>query len=109
MSLADQVTVTYVVVGIGVGLSSWLVTAKRGGRTVLILSVAAGLAGAFGVEILLANLFGIYATFGSLDTLIATSIAKAAAGAILTVALMRLGLHLLGARRQTVDRAPGPT
>jgi hypothetical protein len=98
MSLADQVTVTYAVVGIAVGLSSWLATAKRGGTTILILSIAAGLAGAFGVEMLLANLFGIYATFGSLDTLIATSIAKAAAGAILTVALMRLGLHLLGPR-----------
>jgi hypothetical protein len=98
MSLADQVTLTYVVVGIAVGLSSWL-TAKRGGSVILILSVAAGLAGAFGVEILLANLFGIYATFGTLDTLIATSIAKAAAGAILTVALMRLGMHLLRPRR----------
>lgn len=99
MSLADQVTVTYVVVGIGVGLSSWLVTSKRGGSMILILSIAAGLAGAFGVEVLLANLFGIYATFGTLDTLIATSIAKAAAGAILTVALMRLGMHLLRPRR----------
>ena len=28
MSLADQVTVTYVVVGIAVGLISWLATAK---------------------------------------------------------------------------------
>lgn len=99
MSLADQVTVTYVVVGIAVGLSSWLATAKRGGGIILILSVAAGLAGAFGVEILLANLFGIYATFGSIDMLIATSIAKAAAGAILTVALMHLGMHLLRPRR----------
>ena len=99
MSLADQVTVTYVVVGIAVGLSSWLATAKRGGGIILILSVAVGLAGAFGVEMLLANLFGIYATFGSLDTLIATSIAKAAAGAILTVAIMRLGMHLLRPRR----------
>ena len=99
MSLADQVTTTYVVVGIAVGLSSWLATAKRGGG-ILMLSVAAGLAGAFGVEILLANLFGVYATFGSLDTLIATSIAKAAAGAILTVALMRLGMHLLRPRRE---------
>ena len=108
MSLADQVTVTYVVVGIAVGLSSWLATAKRGGG-ILILSVAAGLAGAFGVEILLANLFGIYATFGSLDTLIAASIAKAATGASLTVALMRLGMRLLGPKRQAVDRAPGPT
>ena len=45
----------------------------------LILSVAAALAGAFGVEMLLANLFGIYATFGSLETLIAASIVKAAA------------------------------
>jgi len=46
-------------------------------------------------------MFGIYATFGSLDTLIATSIAKSAAGAILTVALMRLGMHLL--RPKQVD------
>jgi hypothetical protein len=100
MSLADQVTVTYVVVGIAVGLSSWFATAKRGGGILLlILSVAAGLAGAFGVEILLANLFGIYATFGTIDTLIATSIAKSAAGAILTVALMHLGLRLLRPRR----------
>ena len=100
MSLADQVTATYVVVGIAVGLTSWLATAKRGGG-ILILSVAAGLAGAFGVEILLADMFGIYATFGSLDTLIATSIAKSAVGAILTVALMRLGMHLL--RPKQVD------
>jgi hypothetical protein len=69
MSLADQVTVTYVVVGIAVG-----------------------------VEVLLARLFGIYATFGSLDTLIGTSVLKSAAGAILTVALMRLGMHLLRPR-----------
>jgi hypothetical protein len=99
MSLADQVTVTYVVVGIAVGLSSWLATAKRGGGIILVLSVAAGLAGAFGVEILLANLFGIYATFGSIDTLIATSIVKSAAGAILTVTLMHLGMRLLRPRR----------
>jgi hypothetical protein len=99
MSLADQVTVTYVVVGIAVGLSSWLATAKRGGSILLILSVAAGLAGAFGVEILLANLFGIYATFGSIDTLIATSVVKSAGGALLTVALMHLGMRLLRPRR----------
>jgi hypothetical protein len=99
MSLADQVTVTYVVVGIAVGLSSWLATAKRGGGILLILSVAAGLAGAFGVEVLLADLFGIYATFGTIDTLIATSAVKSAAGAILTVALMHLGVRLLRPRR----------
>jgi uncharacterized membrane protein YeaQ/YmgE (transglycosylase-associated protein family) len=61
MSLADQVTVTYVVVGIAVGLISWFAIAKRGG-VVLILSIAAGLIGAFGVEVLLAHLFGIYPT-----------------------------------------------
>jgi hypothetical protein len=99
MSLADQVTVTYVVVGIAVGLSSWFVTAKRGGSVILILSVAAGLAGAFGVEILIANLFGIYATFGSLDTLITTSVVKAGAGALLTVTLMHLGMRLLRPKR----------
>jgi hypothetical protein len=97
MSLADQVTVTYVVVGIAVGLISWFATTARGGG-VLILSIAAGLIGAFGVEVLLARLFGIYATFGSLDTLIGTSVLKSAAGAILTVALMRLGMHLLRPR-----------
>jgi uncharacterized membrane protein YeaQ/YmgE (transglycosylase-associated protein family) len=97
MSLADQVTVTYVVVGIAVGLISWFSTARRGGG-VLILSIAAGLIGAFGVEVLLAHLFGIYPTFGSLDTLIGTSVLKSAAGAILTVALMRLGMHLLRPR-----------
>ena len=98
MSLADQVTVTYVVVGIAVGLISWLATAKRAGG-ILILSVAAGLAGAFGVEVLIAQLFGIYATFGSLDSLIGTSIVKSAAGAILTVALVLLGMRVLRSQR----------
>jgi hypothetical protein len=99
MSFADQVTITYVVVGIAVGLTSWLATAKRGGVILLILSMTAGLVGAFGLEILLANLFGIYATFGTLDTLITTSIVKSGAGALLTVALMHLGMRLLGPRR----------
>jgi hypothetical protein len=98
MSLTDQVTVTYIIVGITVGLISWLATEKRGGG-LLVVSLAVALAGAFGVEVLLARLFGIYATFGSLDTLIATSIVKSAAGAILTVALMRFGMHLVRARR----------
>lgn len=97
MSLADQVTVTYVVVGIAVGLISWLATAKRAGG-ILILSVAAGLAGV-GVEVLIAQLFGIYATFGSLDSLIGTSIVKSAAGAILTVALVHLGMRVLRPQR----------
>ena len=99
MSLADQVTLTYVVVGIAVGLSSWLATAKRGGGILLVMSITAGLVGAFGVEVLLAQLFGIYATFGTIDTLIATSIVKSAAGAILTVALMHLAMRLLRPRR----------
>jgi uncharacterized membrane protein YeaQ/YmgE (transglycosylase-associated protein family) len=98
MSLADQVTVTYIVVGLAVGLISWLATAERGGG-VLILSIAAGLIGAFGVEVLLARLFAVYPTFGSLDTLIGTSVLKSAAGAILTVALVRVSIHLLRPRR----------
>ena len=61
--------------------------------------MAAGLAGAFGVEVLIAQLFGIYATFGSLDSLIGTSIVKSAAGAILTVALVHLGMRVLRPQR----------
>jgi hypothetical protein len=98
MSLADQVTATYVVVAIVVGLGSWLATTRRGAG-VLLLSLAAALAGAFGVEALLAELLGIYATFGSLDTLIQTSVVKAAVGAILSVGLMRLGMRLVRPKR----------
>ena len=92
MSPADQVTVTYIVVGIAVGLISWLATGTRGSAA-LIVNLAAAVAGAFGVEILLHRVFGIYATFGSLDNLIGTSIVKSGSGAILTVALLRLVLH----------------
>jgi uncharacterized membrane protein YeaQ/YmgE (transglycosylase-associated protein family) len=97
MSPADQVTVTYIVVGIVVGLISWLATGNRGSGA-LIVNLAAALAGAFGVEILLHRLFGVYATFGSLDNLIGTSIVKSATGAIVTVLLMRLVLHFIRAR-----------
>ena len=54
MSPADQITVTYIVVALVVGLFSWLATTNRGGGT-LILSLAAALIGAFGVEILVAT------------------------------------------------------
>lgn len=92
MSLADQITVTYIAVGLVVGLLSWLATENRSSG-VLILSLVCALAGAFGVEVFVANVFGIYATFGSLDSLIGTSIIKSAIGAIITVLLMRLVLH----------------
>jgi hypothetical protein len=52
MTLADQVTVTYVVVGIVVGLGSWFATTSRGAG-ILVLSLAVALAGAFGVEVLI--------------------------------------------------------
>lgn len=98
MSLADQVTATYVVVAIVVGLGSWLTTTSRG-TGVLLLSLTVALAGAFGVEALLAELLGIYSTFGSLDTLIQTSVVKSAAGAILSVGLLRLAMRLVRPKR----------
>ena len=66
---------------------------------ILVLSLIAALAGAFGVEVLLAELLGIYATFGSLDTLIQTSVVKAALGAVLSVGLMRLGMRFVRPKR----------
>lgn len=93
MSLADQVTATYIVVGLLIGFASWLATANRG-IGMLLVSLAVSLIGAFGVEIIVSEWFGVYATFGSLETLIPSSAAKSAIGAGFTVAVMRLALLL---------------